>query len=331
MTDEFLNVLRREPSPEFARKLKVRLREIDSELREPRRAPRAARWAALAASVMAVALAFTFPAVRAGAQAFLDMFRVVSFTGIAFDPERIAKLPSSGLDLSQIIGGESEVLNAPHDPVAYATAEEAGAAAGLRVRTPAWLPPGFELMGATVGGDGEMRFTAHVANLQLLLDSLAIGDVTIPQGIDGQQFTVRVPPVVHLAYGARGRPAVMLLEARTPEVTFPAGLDVAALGEIGLRLLGLSRTEAYRIAQSVDWRTTLLVPVPVNAASFRQVNIQGATALLIQATATGPDDSPEPRKLGDTVLMWSQQGVVHALTSPFVGPDTLIDIAQSLQ
>src|SRR6185503_19483500 len=161
MNDEFLNVLRREPSPEFARKLKARLRELDTEAREPRRAPRAARWAALAASLMAVALAFTFPAVRAGAQAFLDMFRVVSFTGVAFDPERLAKLPSSGLDLRQMIGGEAEVIKAPHDPGPYGTAEEAGAAAGLQLRTPTWLPPLFEFGSASVGGDGEMRFVAR--------------------------------------------------------------------------------------------------------------------------------------------------------------------------
>jgi hypothetical protein len=256
------------------------------------------------------------------------MFRVVSFTGVAFDPERIAKLPSSGLDLGQMIGGEAEVIKAPHDPVPYGTAEEAGAAAGLQLRTPTWLPPLFEFGSASVGGDGEMRFVARTANLQLLLDSLAIGDVTIPAGIDGQQFTVRVPPVVHLTYDVRGRPAITLLEARTPEVQFPAGIDVAALGEIGLRLLGLSRTEAYRIAQSVDWRTTLMVPVPVNAASFRQVNIQGVTALLIQANDGGPSEGAVPR--GENVLMWSQNGIVYALTS-LMSPDTLIDIAQSLQ
>ncbi|HET7133259.1 MAG TPA: DUF4367 domain-containing protein [Gammaproteobacteria bacterium] len=328
MNDEFLNVLRREPSPEFARKLKVRLRALDDEAREPRRAPRAARWAALAASLMVVALAFTFPAVRAGAQAFLDLFRVVNFTGVAFDPERLAKLPSSGLDLGQILGGEVEVLKQPHDVAVYATVAEAGAAAGVQVRTPAWLPSGFELQSAGVGGDGEMRFTGRTANLRLLLDSLAIGDVTIPEGIDGQQFQVRVPPILLLAYGRPGKPAALtLIEAQTPEVTFPAGLDVAALGEIGLRLLGLSRSEAYRIAQTIDWRTTLVVPVPVNAASFRQVNIQGESALLIEANNTGRSGGPPG---GDTVLLWSQQGVVHALTSR-IGGDTLIDIAQSMQ
>jgi hypothetical protein len=131
-----------------------------------------------------------------------------------------------------------------------------------------------------------------------------------------------------LSYGVQGRPVVTLIEASTPEVAFPAGVDVAALGEIGLRLLGLSRTEAYRIAQTIDWRNTLLVPVPVSAASFRQVNIQGETALMIEA-----NNSPRPNKAGmggETVLMWSQQGVVYALTSQ-MGPDTLIDIAQSLQ
>jgi hypothetical protein len=327
MNDDFLNVLRRELSPDFAHKLKMRLREFDVDTREPKRIPRVARWGALAASLVAVVLAFTFPAVRAGAQAFLDLFRVVSFTGVTFDPERLTKLQSSGLDLAHIMGGEIEVLKEPHPPVAFATVEEAGSAAGLHVRTPTSLPTGYELNGVNVAGNGEVRFTANTLNVRLLLDSLAISDVTIPDGIDGKEFRVRVPPMVQVTYGALGRPAVMLIEARTPEMWFPAGLDVAALGEIGLRILGLSRSEAYLMAQSIDWRTTLLVPVPVNAASFRHVNIQGETALLIQVNGA---DRSTPRLGGNAVLLWSHQGVVYQLTSA-LGPDALVNIAQSFQ
>jgi hypothetical protein len=249
----------------------------------------------------------------------------VNFTGVAFDPERLAKLPTSGLDLPQMIGQQVEVLKEPRQPVSYTTAEEAGVAAGLRVRTPAYLPPGFEFKSADVAGDGEIRFTANTANLRLLLDALAIGDVTIPDGVDGQPFQVRVPPVVHLTYGRTEHDRVMLTESRTPDISFPAGLDPAALGEIGLRILGLSRSEAYRIAQSVDWRTTLVVPVPVTAASFRQINIQGETALVIEANRR------EPHVEGPgTVILWSQQGVVYAVVG-MRSTDELIEIAQTLQ
>ena len=53
------------------------------------------RWLATAASVAALAFAFTFPAVRTAAEAFLDYFRVVNFAGVAFDPQRMAQLWSS--------------------------------------------------------------------------------------------------------------------------------------------------------------------------------------------------------------------------------------------
>jgi hypothetical protein len=70
----------------------------------------------------------------------------------------------------------------------------------------------------------------------------------------------------------------------------------------------------------------LLVPVPVNAASFRQVNIQGENALLIQANRARSDSS----RGGDAILLWSQQGIVHALTGP-ASPETLTRIAETLQ
>jgi hypothetical protein len=102
MNDDFLHALRQEPSPEFAERLKARLRAADA---GPRRIERSTvRWLALAASVAAIAVSSTFPSVRAGAQAFLDLFRVSTFAGVAFDPARLASLGSSPLDWPTIIG-----------------------------------------------------------------------------------------------------------------------------------------------------------------------------------------------------------------------------------
>ena len=61
MDDRFLNQMRREPRPEFARSLRSSLRRHDT-ADEPRRAYRPAFTFALA--VLAVALAFTFPSGR---------------------------------------------------------------------------------------------------------------------------------------------------------------------------------------------------------------------------------------------------------------------------
>jgi hypothetical protein len=107
-------------------------------------------------------------------------------------------------------------------------------------------------------------------------------------------------------------------------VSFPAGLDLAVLAEIGLRILGLDRVQAYRFANSIDWRTTLVVPVPANAASFREVNVQGQTALFIEAVG----DAAGPRN--EAVIMWSREGNVYALRGALRAPE-LLEMAQTVQ
>src|SRR5437867_1189458 len=94
MNDELLYALRREPRPEFADGLRDRLAH------QSQAAPRiAATWpvrrivTASAAAVVA-ALLFTLPAVRASAQAFLNLFRVVNFVAVPTDPDRLRLLGS---------------------------------------------------------------------------------------------------------------------------------------------------------------------------------------------------------------------------------------------
>jgi hypothetical protein len=283
-----------------------------------------AKWVAMAASIAVVSVAFTFPAVRAGAQAFLDLFRVASVRAVAFDTERLSELERldlSGLDLPAIVGENVEVLAESGEPTPYATLQDAAAAAGHSVLTPAWMPPGWELTTIEVVGENAVRLTVFMEPLRQILAGLGIDDVSIPAGLDGQQATIRVPPVVHLEYthAAITSGRLQLLQARSPEVSFPAGIDLAALAEIGLRILGLERDEAYRFAQSIDWRSTLIVPVPAGNASFIEVNVAGNDGLLIQ-----------PRDEYGALLLWASGDQVFALGGPLPNPE-LLEIAQTLQ
>jgi hypothetical protein len=324
MNDDFLHGLRRDPSPELAGRLKRRLRGLDNEPRARIFPPLVTRFAVVAASVAALGFAFTFPTVRAGAQAFLDLFRVSSFVGVAFDPTRLRELESTGLDWPKMVGEQIEVVTQPSAPVSYATPQEAGAAAGIRVYAPTWLPTGVSLESTQLVGESAFRFTASTTKLRQLLDALRIDDVAIPEGVDGQRASVRVPPVVQMAYAGGGMRA-MLTQSRSPDVSFPAGLDVPVLAEIGLRILGLDRAEAYRVARQIDWRTTLVVPVPATIGAFRDVNVQGQPALLIQATS-----GPNGERLNENVLLWSLQGIVYSLRGT-MGVQPLLDMAQSMQ
>jgi len=193
------------------------------------------------------------------------------------------------------------------------------------VRMPAWRPVGLEPQLIDVSADQALRFTASTAKLKRVLDAFGIDDLSVPEQIDGQSATVYVPAIVRITYRSQDHD-VMLLQARQPEVSFPAAIDLASLAEIGLRVLGMKPAEAHRFAQNVDWRTTLIVPVPADVSVFRQVDIQGNTGLLIEnARRTSRGVVPEESR-----VLWSSAGSVFALVGN-VTPTELFEMAQSVR
>jgi hypothetical protein len=112
----------------------------------------------------------------------------------------------------------------------------------------------------------------------------------------------------------------------------PAGLDLAMLAEIGLRVLGMVSGEARRFAQSVDWRSTLIVPIPVDAATFRQIDVRGNQGLLIESTGLKRSPDGERQPPGPLVrhILWSAGGSVFALSGN-VPSEELFEIAQNVQ
>ena len=323
MDDQFLRDLKVHPRPEFAARLRADLRALP-----PHAAARVApaadfkRWFAAAASLAIVGFAFTLPAVQAGAEAFLDLFRVKQFTGVQFDPERLRNLETSGFDPETIFGAV-EPLTPPQEPVSYATAAEAGAAAGIRVRTPAWVPVGYSSAGAMATSEHAARITVDTAGLQALIDTLGLGDVALPPNLEGQTVTVRIPPIVTQTF-ANGDRKVLVVQAESPDVSFPAGLDLSKLAYAGLRVLGMSRDEAYRMSVTIDWRSTLIVPVPSKAAAYRPINVGGNEGLLIEGLAQGEEGGP------GGMLMWSDGAETFAVMGSVNGLE-LLEIAQNLQ
>jgi hypothetical protein len=322
MDDQFLRDLRAEPNPEYAARLRATLRAAPRS-GAARVAPAAGlrKWFAAAASIAVVGFALTLPPIQAAAEAFLDLFRVKQFTGVQFDPERLRTLEGSGFRPEAILG-DVEPLTTPQEPVSYATAAEAGAAAGIRVRTPAWLPFGYSSTGFIVSSEHAARISPNTAALQAVLDTLGLADVELPENLDGQVATVRIPPIVTHRY-VNGDRTVHVIQARSPDASFPAGLDLSKLAYAALRVLGMSRDEAYRMSVTIDWRSTLIVPVPSRAAAYRPINVAGNDGLLIEGLAQEEGDR-------GGVLMWAAGGETFAVTGPLSGAE-LLEIAQTLQ
>lgn len=259
------------------------------------------------------------PSGRASAQAFLDLFRVAHVAAVPVHMDRLNQLTQRGLDISSMIGSQVEILADPGPVQVYATPALAASAAGLTLREPTILPPGLVLVRTEMKGGHAARVTADTNKLQEVLTALEIGDIAVPQGLDGQTATIRVPPIVRTVY-ANGKQEVSLFQARSPEVTLPSGLDLPPLAEIGLRIAGLGRSEAHTLAQAIDWRSTMLVPIPATAATFRQIDLQGSRGLFIEPTS----------QRGPRGVMWSRDGAIYAMSGS-IGSETLLQIAASVQ
>lgn len=313
MDDRFLHEGRREPRPGFVAGLRERLAAQHAAEKQRGWRLNGGFAPALATSValIAVVMLFTVPSLRVYAQSFLDLFRVRGFAAVQVSPERLEQFKNGSIDMKSLIGDHIETLKEHGPPQFYRDPGSAGAAAGFSVRVPATLPRGIQADTFTVMGDGAARLTVDTAKLREVLNTLAIHDVSIPENLNGAQITLRMQPSVHALY-RNDRVRVGLIEAHSPEVSMPAGLDLARVGEIGLRIAGLSPSEAHRFAQSVDWHGTLVVPVPADVSSFSEVSVHGHKGLLVETTGELPSDQAGHHR-PQTVVVWSEGDMVYGL------------------
>ena len=342
MSDDFLSRLREEPRPEFAAGLEARLREIDAGKGQRRPAPFRRLLPALGGVSLAAALAFAFTLepVRAVAREFLDLFRVKRFAAVPVDPDRLARLAQGGLDLKTLVGDQVQVVVAPQPPQAVDSPEAGGVAAGIEVRQPAYVPRKAELADVAVAQPGAFRVQLDTAKLEALAQAVGAEGIEVPAWWNGATIDVEGPPVVAMRYqppsaaGETPNPenAFVLLQSRAPEVDLPEGFDLAVLGELGLRMAGLDEREARTFAAAIDWRSTLLVPVPIQGQQYREVEVHGQKGLLVSAR-------PEPKAMPDattrrrgwhSVLFWAEGDRCFALHGPGEGME-ILEMAQSIR
>jgi hypothetical protein len=315
--DRFMFALQGDPAAAFADSLQERL--AARERVEHDRA-RIRRWSVAAAAVVLMSGSLVFPGVRASAQAFLNLFRVVNITAVPVRPERFDEFADRGLDIGKLIGEEVQVVGTSGPPQVFAMPEQATQAAGFTPKVPDVLPDGLTMLQTEVMGEHVVGVKGNVALVQYVLDTLGIRDIQPPPGLDGQVLSARLQPMVRIVY-VEGDAQVSVVQARSPEVVVPDGVDLAALGEIGLRVLGMGQLEAHTLAQAIDWRNTLVVPVPAGLTTFRQVSISGARGLLVSAA-----DQSSLMKL----LVWSDGTFVYGISGP-LREQTIVLMAESLR
>ncbi len=293
-------------------------------------------WGALIVLV-AVVVAFSFPQVRAAASSFLGLFRVQQVTVVAVDADAVsANLETLDGNLFSALfeAASEEVIG---ETLPNASRDEASAAAGIPVR----LPEGVAVDSLSVEQGSRITLVVDQPLMQALFDETGLG-IEIPAALDGATVTGEISPIVIASFDCTpeivnipadpGAPAAGttpietqacsgLIQAASPTINAPAGLDLAAIGEGYLQLMGMSAQEAKDFSQRVDWATTLVIPVPQDSAS-ENVLVDGVEGVLLRESRYRQNDT--------YLLVWSKDGVLYALTG--IGSTTeALTLANSLK
>jgi hypothetical protein len=266
-------------------------------------------WTALAVvAILAIALSLT--PVRAWASDFLSLFRVQRITVIQFDPEKAESLNESMSVNQQAIEkilNDQLVVTEQGDKQPVVSVEEAAAAAGFTPR----IPQAFSGANLFVQPGVNASLTIDQPAMQALLDMME-AQVTLPPETDGQEVNVTVAPAVIASFGCQtGDPDELsrcteFYQMPSPEISAPDGLDIQGLGSAMLQMLGMSPEEARQMSQSIDWTSTLVLPVPQDEnIQVSEMPVDGVTGTFLQ--------SPSENLY---MLMWVKDGYIYALHAP---------------
>jgi len=273
---------------------------------------------AVAATILLCSLAFPFG--RGLAQRFLGTLRVEKVQPVRLDFSALDGNRPLQEMLRQMIS-DKVVVTADEKPQQASTAADASQLAGfsahvLGARTDA---PKF-----VVGGQHAFHMTIDRTRLQDIFDQAGRADLLLPATLDGANVSVNVPrsimveygdcPEAHPAGGAQPAPTqprpaawancLALQEVPSPLVNMPSDLNLQQLAEIGFQLTGMSATQARDLGQSIDWKSTLVLPIPRSASSYSQVTVNGVQGTLIQGSG---------RRGPDYVLVWVKNGMIYGL------------------
>jgi len=139
----------------------------------------------------------------------------------------------------------------------------------------------------------------------------------LPDSLDG----ARVDVVVHDSIGQLYDNGIFLLQSPSPDVNYPPDVNPTLLGEALLQVLGTDPAEAARIAQSIDWTSTLLLPIPQDLATYREVNVNGVSGVLLEPF----DTETEP------AVVWQQDGMIYMMRAGRLSVDELLAHANTVR
>jgi len=263
-----------------------------------------------------VVVCLSFPPARGLAQKFLETLRVEKVQPVSLDTSLLEANRGLQQTIERMIS-EQAVVTIDEKEQRAGDAAEAARLAGFKVQLPAGRTDAPLL---SVQGQHAFHMTVDRGRLQEVFIQAGRPDLTLPPSVDGATVAVQIPRAVQAQYGSCPQPhdsaertrrdprefnnCLLLMQGPSPIVSVPAGLNIEQLAEIGLQLAGMGPNEAKEFCQTVDWKSTLVLPLPRYLRSYDVVNVNG-----VQGTLVSNPGSQGPRY----ALIWVKDGFVYSL------------------
>ncbi len=263
-------------------------------------------WGGLAAASLLVLL-FSFAPARTWGQRILEMLRVqkVAVVPVAINPVGVGGQQQM---IARFFSDNVVVTMDPGKPVSAPNADAASQMAGFRVETFAEITP----TQVRVANQTAFHMTLDRDRIEAVLNQVGRPDIQVPKSVDGSTVAVYIPKSVQLEYGncakktAGDDSCMLFLQVPAPTVSVPPNLNISALAEAGLQIAGMSAAEAHSFAQTVDWSSTLVIPVPQNGGSYRPVTVDGVKGTLVEM-------APHGNVRGAYSLVWLKNGIIYSI------------------
>ncbi len=290
-------------------------------------------------AVLALGLVLAIPATRAMASELLNLFRVQQVAVLPIDTAGLEALTGNealGNQLSELMSSSTTVNKEPAEPVTVADAAEASDVAGFAVRLPGEMTPASILVSDSAG----FTLTIDRAKAQAFINEAGRSDLVLPETIDGADISVKIPAAVNVTFGNCPKPeaaeefgknyerlskeyadCLVFGQIPSPTVSAPADVDMAELAQVALEFSGMSAEEAAALAATVDWTSTLVVPMPRDAGTYTDVSVDGVTGSLIQS---------DSEYASQYVLLWVKDGIVYFVSGSGADASAAFALVNSL-
>jgi len=303
----------------------------------------------LATAVAVVSIVAGVIPVRIWAQRVLAMLRVQKIAVVAIDPSTLMNNGEADSRpyklINQFLTDSVVVTMDPGKPDLASSVPQAAQLAGYPIRNIVNLGAPQKIR---VSGETAFQMTINRDRVESLLDEVGRSDIRVPESANGALIAVHIPRIVVSEYGdcpvrrrdiskaqseamaerklerlgsAKSMNCVLLVQAPSPTVSVPPDLKMSEIAEAALEFAGMTSAEAHSFCQTVDWSSTMVVPIPSNNSSYETVGVDGVEGTLIT------QNLPQGNRYS---LLWIKSGMIHSLSGQGNSSDALT-LAASLR